>query len=77
MEGIRVLGLMTIGAFLPNPEQVWPCFVTLREIFERTKGLEIPNVQMCFLSMGMTNDYPEAIQEGANMVRIGTAIFRT
>lgn len=75
LEGIRALGLMTIGAFVPDPEQVRPCFIKLRGIFEQAKGLRIPNVEMRFLSMGMTHDFPEAIREGANMVRIGTAIF--
>ena len=76
LGGIRILGLMTIGAFLPDPEQVRPCFVKLREIFEHAKSLRIPNLEMRLLSMGMTNDFPAAIQEGANMLRIGTAIFR-
>lgn len=76
LSGIRVLGLMTIGAFLPDPEQVRPCFRQLRGIFERAKDLELPNVQMRYLSMGMTSDFQVAIEEGANMVRIGTAIFR-
>ena len=75
LQGMRVLGLMTIGIFSPDAEQVRPCFVKLREVFEQAKGLRISNVEMRFLSMGMTNDYPAAIQEGANMVRIGTAIF--
>jgi hypothetical protein len=76
LPGIRVLGLMTMGVFSPDPEEVRPCFTKLREIFEQAKGLRVPNVEMRFLSMGMTNDFPVAIQEGANMVRIGTAIFR-
>lgn len=76
LEGIRVLGLMTIGLFSSDPEEVRPCFIKLREIFQQAGELGIPNVQMRWLSMGMTNDFPVAIQEGANMVRIGTAIFR-
>lgn len=76
LMGIRVLGLMTMGFFSPDPEEVRPCFARLREIFEQAKVLQLPNVEMRFLSMGMTNDFSVAIQEGANMVRIGTAIFR-
>ena len=75
LEGLRCLGLMTIGAFLPDPEQVRPCFVRLRKLFQQAVDLGVPNVEMRFLSMGMTNDFPVAIEEGANMVRIGTAIF--
>jgi pyridoxal phosphate enzyme (YggS family) len=77
LAGIRCRGLMTIGAFLPEAEQVRPCFAKLRELFEQAEDCGIPNVQMRFLSMGMTNDFTVAIEEGANMVRIGTAIFRT
>jgi uncharacterized pyridoxal phosphate-containing UPF0001 family protein len=77
LPGLRVLGFMTIGAFLPDPEKVRPCFRKLREVFERTRELDLPNVTMRHLSMGMTNDFQVAIEEGANMVRIGTAIFRT
>jgi pyridoxal phosphate enzyme (YggS family) len=76
LPGIRVLGLMTIGAFLPDPEQVRPCFARLRGVFEQVQSSGLPHVRMRFLSMGMTNDFPVAIEEGANMVRIGTAIFR-
>jgi pyridoxal phosphate enzyme (YggS family) len=75
LQGIRILGLMTIGIFSPDPEQVRPCFVRLREIFEQARDLEIANAQIRLLSMGMTNDFSVAIEEGANMVRIGTAIF--
>ena len=66
---------MTIGAFLPDPEQVRPCFVRLNKLFQQADDLGVDNVEMRFLSMGMTNDFPVAIEEGANMVRIGTAIF--
>ncbi len=75
LPGIRILGLMTIGLFTSDPEQVRPCFIKLREIYREAEDLQVPNVEMRLLSMGMTNDFPVAIQEGANMVRIGTAIF--
>jgi pyridoxal phosphate enzyme (YggS family) len=76
LPGLRVLGFMTIGAFLPDPEKVRPCFRKLRELFEKAREMDLPNVTMRHLSMGMTSDFPVAIEEGANMVRIGTAIFR-
>jgi len=74
---LKILGLMTIGAFLPEPEDVRPCFRTLRKLFETLSKQKIENVTMKYLSMGMTNDFEVAIQEGANMVRIGRAIFET
>ncbi len=72
---IRIKGLMTIGAFLPEPEMVRPFFVKLRKLGEEISRLQIPKVEMNYLSMGMTNDFEAAIEEGANLVRIGTAIF--
>ncbi len=68
-------GLMTMGPRFGNPEDVRPYFRRARRIFERIKGLGISNVDMKYLSMGMTNSYRVAIEEGSNMVRIGTAIF--
>lgn len=75
LEGSSVKGLMTIGAFLPDPEQVRPCFRLLRKLKEKVESAAIPGVQMKYLSMGMTNDFEVAVEEGANLVRIGTAIF--
>ncbi len=75
LEGIRIKGLMTIGLFSDNPEDTRPCFKRLKAIFHQLKEEGIPNVEMTYLSMGMTNDFEVAIQEGSNMVRIGTAIF--
>ena len=74
-KGLSVRGLMTIGAFLPDPEEVRPCFRMLRELRDRIVEAEMPNIVMEYLSMGMTSDFEVAIEEGANMVRIGTAIF--
>jgi pyridoxal phosphate enzyme (YggS family) len=69
---IRLTGLMTVGAFLPDPEQVRPCFVQLRELrtWMLQNGLHVPH-----LSMGMTNDFEVAIEEGATVIRIGRALF--
>jgi len=75
LEHLRVEGLMTMGPRFGNPEDVRPYFRRTRKIFERIKGLDLPNVNMKYLSMGMTNSYRIAIEEGSNMVRIGTVIF--
>jgi len=75
LPNIKVMGLMTMGPRFGNPEDSRPYFVTTRKIFERIKALAIPNVEMKYLSMGMTNSYPVALEEGANLVRIGTLIF--
>jgi uncharacterized pyridoxal phosphate-containing UPF0001 family protein len=66
---------MTIGLFSDNPEDTRPCFKKLKTIFDQMKRESLPNVEMKHLSMGMTNDFETAIQEGSNMVRIGTGIF--
>lgn len=75
IEGIAVEGLMTIGAFLPDAEAVRPCFVRLRALRDRIAASHIPGVAMTHLSMGMTSDFEVAIEEGATLVRVGTAIF--
>jgi len=72
---LRLTGLMTMGPRFGNPEDVRPYFRRTRKIFERIKALDLANVEMKYLSMGMTNSYKVAIEEGSNMVRIGTAIF--
>jgi len=74
-QNIRVMGLMTMGPFAGNPEDSRPYFVETKKIFERINQLDLPNVNMRYLSMGMTNSYKIAIEEGANMVRIGSKIF--
>ena len=72
---IRVMGLMTMGPRFGNPEDSRPYFVETKKIFDRLKELNLPEIEMKYLSMGMTNSYKVAIEEGANMVRIGTRIF--
>ena len=72
LEGVSVAGLMTIGTFDPDPETARPNFVLLRQIRDR---IAIHKPQVSALSMGMTNDFEVAIEEGATMVRVGTAIF--
>lgn len=75
LRGLRVVGLMTVGAFLPDPEDVRPCFRRLRGIRDEIEERVIPGVSMRHLSMGMTNDFEIAIEEGATLVRIGRAVF--
>jgi pyridoxal phosphate enzyme (YggS family) len=75
LEHVEVMGLMTMGPFTGDPEEARPYFVKTREIFEKLRQMNLPNVEMRYLSMGMSNSYKVALEEGANMVRIGTKIF--
>ncbi len=75
LRNIKVMGLMTMGPPFGNPEDSRPYFVETRKIFDQVRQLGLPNVEMQYLSMGMTNSYKIAIEEGANIVRIGTKIF--
>jgi len=75
LANIKIMGLMTMGPFSGNPEDSRPYFVATRKIFEELKKQPVPNVEMKYLSMGMTNSYKVAIEEGANIVRIGSKIF--
>jgi len=74
-ENIKVQGLMTIAPYYEDPEKTRPIFRILKEKFDELSNIKYNNVEMKYLSMGMTNDYKVAIEEGANMVRIGTKIF--
>lgn len=71
---LEVEGLMTIAP-LAEPEQVRPVFARLRRLAEEVAAWNLPRVRMRWLSMGMSGDFEAAIAEGANLVRIGTAIF--
>lgn len=75
LEYIRVKGLMTIAPYEENPEAVRKYFKMLKELFEEIKTKQFPRVEMKYLSMGMTNDFKVAIEEGANIIRVGTGIF--
>ncbi|WP_036223523.1 YggS family pyridoxal phosphate-dependent enzyme [Mesoaciditoga lauensis] len=75
LKNVRILGLMTMGPRTGDPEEARPYFKLTKEIFDEIKEAQIPNVSMKFLSMGMSNSYKVAIEEGANVVRIGTKIF--
>jgi PLP dependent protein len=72
---IRIAGLMTIGPFLPDPEGSRPMFRRLRLLRDEIAATGQSNVTMRHLSMGMTGDFEVAIDEGATLVRVGTAIF--
>jgi len=75
LPNIRVKGLMTMGPFLDDFEGLRPYFRQTRALFEEIGSLGIPNISMEVLSMGMSDSYRIAIEEGATMVRIGTMIF--
>jgi len=72
---IRVQGLMTMGPRFGDPEDARPYFQATKEAFDRLAAASIPKVEMRYLSMGMSNSYRVAIEEGANIVRIGTLLF--
>ena len=72
---IKVCGLMTIAPFVDNPEDNRIHFRNLRNLCVDIKAKNIDNVNVSILSMGMTNDYEVAVEEGATMVRVGTGIF--
>lgn len=75
LETLKIKGLMTIGLFSSETEKVRKCFRLLKDIQQQIIALEIPNVEMQELSMGMSNDLETAIAEGATIIRVGTAIF--
>ena len=75
LQNIRVMGLMTMGPFSDNPEDSRPYYKRTRQLFDEIKAMDIKGVEMKFLSMGMSGSYRVAIEEGANLVRIGTMIF--
>ncbi len=74
-SNIRVKGLMTIAPFVENPEENRVYFRKMYQLLLDIKSKNIDNVHMDILSMGMTNDYIVAVEEGATMVRVGTGIF--
>ena len=75
-EHVRVVGLMGMATFSDHPEDARPEFRHLKQLFERAKQLNLPNNAVLEqLSMGMSGDYPVALEEGSTMIRIGTTIF--
>jgi len=73
-EGVRLAGLMAIPPYCADPEESRPYFARLRELRDAVSR-EFPDAGIVELSMGMSNDFAQAIEEGATMVRVGTAIF--
>lgn len=74
-EHIKIKGLMTIAPYDENPENVRYVFKEMKCMFEEIKTLDYKNLEMEYLSMGMTNDFEIAIEEGSNMIRVGTGLF--
>ncbi|MBP1661289.1 MAG: alanine racemase domain protein [Candidatus Aminicenantes bacterium] len=72
---LRVLGLMTMGPYEGDPEDSRPYFKETRHVFEALKQIGVPGVEMRHLSMGMSHSWRTAVEEGATMVRLGTALF--
>ena len=75
LKNIKIEGLMTMGPMFGDPEDARPYFVETKKLFDKIKTLNLSGIEMKYLSMGMTNSYQVAIEEGANIVRIGTKIF--
>lgn len=75
LPNIAIKGLMTMAPFVENPEEVRSVFKALFTLSKKIESMELKGVKMDYLSMGMTNDYEVAIEEGANLIRIGSGIF--
>lgn len=75
LDNIRVKGLMTVAPFVENPEDNREYFKQMKKLFVDIKEKNYNNIDMQYLSMGMTNDYEIAVEEGANIIRIGTGLF--
>ena len=75
MKNVHLTGLMCIAPNYEDVEECRPLFREMREIFDRLKDFPLFSSEMKYLSMGMTHDYKIAVEEGANLVRVGTAIF--
>ena len=75
LSNLRIKGLMCLPPHSDDPEQVRPFFKQLRDLSEQINGLQLPGVEMRELSMGMSGDFVVAVEEGATLVRVGTAIF--
>ncbi len=75
LKHMRIMGLMTMGPRFGDPEKARPYFVETRRLFDALKTLQLPGIEMKHLSMGMSNTYKIAIEEGATIVRVGTKLF--
>ena len=76
MKNLRLIGLMTMAAAGKDPQRTRPTFVRLRELFEEMQNNKIGGDDFRHLSMGMSQDYTVAVEEGATILRIGTALFK-
>jgi PLP dependent protein len=74
-SNIRIRGLMTIGTFTSDQVLIRSCFKKLNELFNEVRSMKLENCKMQYLSMGMSGDYEIAIEEGGNILRIGSALF--
>ena len=74
-ENIRIRGLMTIAPFAEDPEEIRMYFKKVKELYDRFSDIEDKKLDLRYLSMGMSHDFRVAVEEGANIVRIGSAIF--
>lgn len=72
---VKICGLMCIAPFDENPDNVRKYFAELKKLYDDYKKIEYDNLDFKYLSMGMSHDYKVAIEEGSNLVRVGTAIF--
>ncbi len=75
LPNLELRGLMIVPPFFDDPQRVRPFFVRLRELAARIEAVKFPGVSMRDLSMGMSHDFEIAVEEGATIVRVGTAIF--
>ena len=74
-ENIRIRGLMCIAPFEEDPDDARPYFAEVKKLYDKYAEEQIERVDFKYLSMGMTNDFEAAIEEGSNLIRVGTAIF--
>jgi pyridoxal phosphate enzyme (YggS family) len=75
LPNLRIKGMMTMEPYFENPEDARPYLRLMKQLFDEVKSCDIPNTDIKTLSMGMSNSYQVAIEEGSNMVRIGTKLF--
>ncbi|MCK4533099.1 YggS family pyridoxal phosphate-dependent enzyme [bacterium] len=74
-DNLKIMGIMTMGPWEEDAEVLRPYFKETKKIFEKIKSLNLNNVRMKYLSMGMSSSYRVALEEGANMIRVGSRIF--
>ena len=74
-ENIRIRGLMCIAPFEENPDDVRVYFAEVKKLYDEYGKMEHPHLDFKYLSMGMSGDFPVAIEEGSNLIRVGTSIF--